>query len=149
MKISAIEISEVKHVDASLEASFAQLIPQLTHSNPPPNEALLKQIVASDATRILVARDQAAYGRIIATLTLAIYTSPTASKAWIEDVIVDHTYRRKGIGEALILEAIKMAKKSHANVVLLSSNVTRVEATKLYQKLGFCLRETNYYQLKL
>ncbi|MBI9050589.1 MAG: GNAT family N-acetyltransferase [Anaerolineaceae bacterium] len=149
MKQLQIEISLVTEVDASLEASFAQLIPQLTKNNPPPDQALLRKIVDAENTHILIARDQEAYGKIVGALTLALYTTPTGTKAWIEDVIVDNHYRGKGIGKRLTLQAIDMAKKKNAKAILLTSNAARVEANKLYQKLGFTLRNTNFYQLTL
>ena len=149
MNLSSIEISIVEEVDASLVASFAQLVPQLTKNNPAPDKKLLQKIVKSENTHILIARDNDAYGKIIGTLTLALYTSPTGTKAWIEDVVVDNHYRGKGIGKALTQKSIEMAKQLGAKAVLLTSNAVRVEANKLYQKLGFQLRDTNFYQLKL
>jgi GNAT superfamily N-acetyltransferase len=149
MSLSSIEISVVEEVDASLEASFGQLIPQLTKNNPAPGLALLEKIVKSENTHIFIARDHEAYGKIVGTLTLALYTSPTGTKAWIEDVVVDNHYRGKGIGKAMTLKAIETAKNLDAKAVLLTSNDARVEANKLYLRLGFQLRDTNFYQLKL
>ena len=63
MKKSTIDISIVSQVDANLVASFAQLIPQLTKNNPPPNEELLQRIVQSETSHILIARDTESYGR--------------------------------------------------------------------------------------
>jgi GNAT superfamily N-acetyltransferase len=149
MKNSSIEISLVEAVDANLVASFAQLIPQLSKINTPPDEALLRRIVESGLSHILIARDTSAYGRIVGTLTLAFIITPAGTKAWIEDVVVDHTYRGQGIGEALTLKAIAMAREEKAKVILLTSNAGRVPANQLYKKMGFTLRETNFYQLKL
>ena len=149
MKKSTVEISIVSQVDANLVASFAQLFPQLTKNNPPPNEALLQKIVQSETSHIFIARDTESYGRIVGTLTLAFYISPTGIKAWIEDVVVDAAYRGKGIGKALTKKAIVMAENENAKVIFLTSNPAREAANSLYRKLGFTLRETNFYQLKL
>lgn len=149
MKKSTIDISIVSQVDANLVASFAQLFPQLTKNNPPPNEELLQRIVQSETSHILIARDTESYGRIVGTLTLAFYVSPTGIKAWIEDVVVDGSYRGKGIGKALTQKAIDLAERENAKVILLTSNAAREEANGLYKKMGFTLRETNFYQLKL
>jgi ribosomal protein S18 acetylase RimI-like enzyme len=85
----------------------------------------------------------------VGTLTLAFYISPTGIKAWIEDVVVDGSYRGKGIGKALTQKAIDLAERENAKVILLTSNAAREAANGLYKKLGFTLRETNFYQLKL
>jgi ribosomal protein S18 acetylase RimI-like enzyme len=149
MKKPTVEISIVSQVDANLVASFAQLFPQLTKNNPPPDEDLLQRIVQSETSHILIARDTEAYGRIVGTLTLAFYVSPTGIKAWIEDVVVDGSYRGRGIGKALTQKAIDLAERENAKVVLLTSNPARESANGLYKKLGFTLRATNFYQLKL
>ena len=58
--------------------------------------------------------------------------------------------RRRGIGEALVRHAIKLADQSGAEGVSLTSNPRREAANQLYQALGFELRQTNpyFYRLK-
>ena len=91
-----VEIAKV--VDDEMVDAFNMLIPQLSSSNPPPTREQLQKIVASDATFLLLAKLD---GRIVGSLTLAIFQIPTGLRAWIEDVVVDSSARGAGVGEAL------------------------------------------------
>jgi len=64
-------------------------------------------------------------------------------------VVVDGPARRQGIGEALTLAAIERARAAGVKEVNLTSRPARQEANRLYQRLGFELRQTNLYRLSL
>ena len=75
---------------------------------------------------------------------------PTGIRSIIEDVIVDESVRRQGIGESLVRYAIDLAREAGADGVSLTSNSQREAANHLYRSLGFELRKTNpyFYRLK-
>lgn len=141
---TTIEI--VRHVDDELVRAFARLIPQLSSSNPPPSRTQLDEIVSSPATVLFVARVD---GQIVGALTLALFRIPTALRAWIEDVVVDGDVRGSGVGEALSRAALAEAKSRGALTVDLTSRPSREAANRLYQRLGFVVRETNVYRYQL
>ena len=130
-------------VTDGLVEAFAQLIPQLSRSNPAPPAERLAEIIDSDATVLLVAVESE---QILGSLTLAIFRIPTGLRAWIEDVVVDESARGKGVGEALNLEALRRAAAAGASTVDLTSRPSREAANRLYQRLGFSERETNVYR---
>lgn len=136
----------MSEVTDELVAAFAELIPQLSRSNPPPSEEQLSEIVASDSTVLLIARDEAA---ILGSLTLAIFRIPTGLRAWIEDVVVDESARGRGVGAVLNQEAIRLAAEAGATTVDLTSRPAREAANRLYRRLGFVERETNVYRYEL
>jgi ribosomal protein S18 acetylase RimI-like enzyme len=103
--------------------------------------------VASPATRLLVAHDEA--GAVIGMLTLAVFRIPTGVRAWIEDVVVDDAARGRGAGEALSRHALELARAEGARTVELTSRPSRAAANRLYQRLGFAPRETNVYRFTL
>jgi ribosomal protein S18 acetylase RimI-like enzyme len=140
-------VEEATAVDDELVAAFARLTPQLSSSNPPPARAELEEIVASPATVLLLARDDA--GQIVGALTLALFRIPTALRAWIEDVVVDEAARGQGVGEALNRAALDRAREAGAKTVDLTSRPSREAANRLYQRLGFVERETNIYRMTL
>jgi ribosomal protein S18 acetylase RimI-like enzyme len=140
-----VTIDEALEVDTELVEAFARLIPQLSSSSPAPGFDELGEIVASTASELLVARD--VDGSIVGSLTLAIFPVPTGLRAWIEDVVVDGTARGAGIGEALVVEAVKRAQDRGARSVDLTSRPSRESANRLYQRLGFEARTTNVYRL--
>jgi ribosomal protein S18 acetylase RimI-like enzyme len=132
--------------DEAVEA-FGRLLPQLSRSAPPLDKAALAQIIAAPASTLLIARSDD--GAIAGTLTLVIFPIPTGLRAWIEDVVVDDAAGRQGIGSALTLEALRLAREAGARTVDLSSRPSRVAAGKLYEKLGFQTRETRMYRYPL
>jgi ribosomal protein S18 acetylase RimI-like enzyme len=138
-----MKVEEVREVSGELVEAFARLTPQLSRSSPPPGEQELERIVQSDATRLLVAKVE---GAIVGSLTLALFWIPTGLRAWIEDVVVDESVRGQGIGAALNLEALKMARDQGARTVDLTSRPSREAANRLYHRLGFKQRETNVYR---
>ena len=89
--------------------AFARLVPQLSATKGPPGREALTAIVSSPAVTLLVARAEDA---IIGTLTLAMFPTPTGTRAWIEDVVVEEAARGRGIGEALITEAVGLARQA-------------------------------------
>lgn len=128
--------------DEAVEA-FARLVPQLSKTSVPPDRAALDRIVGSPAVTVLVARDG---GTIVGTLTLVMFPIPTGIRAWIEDVVVDQAAGRKGIGTALSEEALRIARAGGARTVDLTSRPSREAAGRLYEKVGFKLRETRVYR---
>jgi ribosomal protein S18 acetylase RimI-like enzyme len=138
-----IEIAEV--VTDEIVAAFARLIPQLSSSSPPPGAAELGAIVADPLSTLYLAR---VGGRIVGSLTLAMYQIPTGLKAWIDDVVVDDAARGRGIGEALSAAALEEARRRGAKDVSLTSRPFREAANRLYQRLGFEPYETNVYRYK-
>jgi len=144
---SPIKVEAVLTADPELINAIARLVPQLSSSATLPTAYELETIVESPATTLFVARD--ADQQIVGSLTLAIFRVPTGVRAWIEDVVVEATARSGGIGTALVNAAIDTARKAEARTVELTSRPDRVEANRLYQKLGFETRETNVYRLAI
>ncbi len=138
---SSIDI--VTRVDDELVAAFERLIPQLSSSSPPPSRADLVDLVDGRDTDLFIAR---VGGEIVGSLTLAFYRIPTGLKAWIEDVVVDDAVRGHGIGRRLNEAALERARERGAKNVALTSRPSREAANRLYQRIGFEIRNTNLYR---
>ncbi len=141
-----IEIAPALRVDEELAGAFARLLPQLSDSAEIPTAALIREIVDAPSSTVLIARDTRDAGRIVGMLTLVVFRIPTGMRAWIEDVVVDATVRGRGVGEALSQAALERAAAAGARTVDLTSRPSREAANRLYQRLGFALRETNLYR---
>ena len=124
-----------------------KLVPQLSKSNPPPTVEELGDIVSSPATDLFIAL--ADDGTIVGMSTLAVFRIPTGQRAWIEDVVVDESATRQGIGAALTQAMLDRAAERGCVTVDLTSRPSRDAANRLYQRLGFTLRETNLYRFDL
>jgi ribosomal protein S18 acetylase RimI-like enzyme len=141
-----MNIEIATEVTAELTASLATLIPQLSGSADPVTEDVLRRVLADPAITMFVAHHE---GNIVGSLTLAVFTIPTGSRAWIEDVVVDESARGLGAGEALTLAALDSAKVKGATSVDLTSRPSREAANRLYLRMGFVARETNVYRFSL
>ena len=139
-----VRVEEATAATPELSSALAALLPQLSSSSPPPSAEELEEIVASPATRLLVARGED--GSVVGSLTLALFRIPTGLRAWIEDVVVDEGARGQGAGEALTREALRLAREAGARTVDLTSRPSREAANRLYARAGFRARETTVYR---
>ncbi|MEN6410123.1 MAG: GNAT family N-acetyltransferase [Anaerolineaceae bacterium] len=142
-----MELYEATQVTDELMEAFQRLVPQLSSTNPPPTRAELEDMVYSQASHVLIARGED--GRILGTLTLVVFRIPTGVRAWIEDVVVDGAARGQGVGEALTRYALEVARSLNARTVDLTSRPSREAANRLYQRVGFEMRESNLYRFTL
>jgi ribosomal protein S18 acetylase RimI-like enzyme len=138
-----VVVEEVTVGSKEVTDALARLLPQLSSSDPP-TAGHVAEMASSPATVLLVARDTD--GRIVGSLTLAVFRIPTGVRAWIEDVVVDSEVRGKGVGSLLVREAVARAEAMGSRTVDLTSRPSRTEANRLYVNLGFVSRETNVYR---
>jgi GNAT superfamily N-acetyltransferase len=79
-------------------------------------------------------------GRAVGTCYLAIIPNITrrcSPIGFIENVVTDAAYRRRGVGRRLIDAAVKRAKAQGCYKVMLQSGSKRAEAHKFYESIGF------------
>lgn len=144
-----MHISLMDQVDDEIVQAFERLIPQLTRHSPPPTRDELAEMAQSGSVFVFLARLPDQHGEIIGSATLATFRSPTGLHGWIEDVIVDQSSRRQGIGKALTEACLEKARELGLREVNLTSRSTRGSANLLYQAMGFIRRETNLYRYPL
>lgn len=138
--ISIARLEDAEELTAALE----RLVPQLSRSNPPPDLAAVRAMLAHEAITQFVARDDA--GAIVGVSTLAVFPIPTARRAWVEDVIVDEASSGQGIGRLLTEAMLDRARELGCATVDLTSRPSRKAANHLYKKVGFQQRDTNVYR---
>ena len=138
-----IEVLRDQDVTDDVVKAFERLLPQLSRSAPALDAGGLRELVAWPGNRMLIARVD---GEIVGTLTLVTFPIPTGLRAWIEDVVVDSAARGHGVGAALTREAVRLAEADGARTVDLTSRPSREEANRLYERLGFQLRDSKVYR---
>ncbi|WP_306209614.1 GNAT family N-acetyltransferase [Actinoplanes sp. RD1] len=141
----SVDIEVVEDVTDELVKAFGRLLPQLSRSAQPLDASDLRSMIGREGNRLLVARVR---GEIVGTLTLVTFPIPTGLRAWIEDVVVDEAARGAGVGAALTKEAVRLARADGARTVDLTSRPSRVEANRLYERLGFSVRDSKVYRLQ-
>jgi ribosomal protein S18 acetylase RimI-like enzyme len=138
-----VHVEVLREVTSEVVEAFGRLLPQLSASAAPLDAAALGAIAESPASTVLLARSD---GLIAGSLTLVMFPIPTGMRAWIEDVVVDESARGQGVGEALSLEALRLAQAAGVRTVDLTSRPARVAAGRLYERIGFTERETRLYR---
>lgn len=94
-----------------------------------------------------VAKEYGENGKLIGMGWIFPRQTLLRKQAVIEDMIVDESYRGKGLGRKILRELIRWAKEQEIEVVELTTNPKRVAANELYKSEGFKLHETNHYLL--
>ena len=141
-----VKVEAVRQVTDELVDAAGRLLPQLSRSAAPLGPDDLARITSHDGVTLFVARSEDA---VVGMLTLVIFPLPSGLRARIEDVVVDQDTRGHGVGTALTMAALDLACQRGARTVDLTSRAARVAANRLYQQLGFRLRDSNVYRYQL
>jgi ribosomal protein S18 acetylase RimI-like enzyme len=145
--VQRVKVEIATSLTPAIVDAVQRLVPQLSRSNPPPTTAELGELVASPATDLFIALDDA--GTIVGMATLVTFRIPTGRRAWIEDVVVDEVARGQGVGDALTRAMVDRSREFGAVTVDLTSRPAREAANRLYQRAGFVQRDSNVYRFDL
>ena len=137
-------ISELTEPSSSALESINHLLPQLSSKASLITMERLSELVGSGSTMIFICTNEEA--KIVGMLSLVIMKIPTGNKAWVEDVVVDQNARGQGLGKSLMDHALAEAGKLGVKTIDLTSRPSRKNANRLYQSLGYQIRETNVYR---
>ena len=139
------EIIKIQSYSPEYHEAMQRFLDQLTTNPMTLTEEMFRQLLASPNSHLFfLMKDEQTAGM----LTVGIYHSPTGGKAWIEDVVVDETFRGQGLSKLLVTHAIEFTKSQGIPSLMLTSNPKRIAANKLYQAMGFGRKETNVYRMK-
>ena len=132
--------------------SLLELYKQLEQNDKIINENIANNIlkkIKNQNIKYFIAKDN---GKIISSCYICIlpnFTRNGRSIGYIENVITDKEYRRKGIGKRIMENAIKYAKNQNCYKVILQSGINRIEAHKFYESLGFEGESKKAFDLRL
>jgi GNAT superfamily N-acetyltransferase len=102
-----------------------------------PYLAAFERLAADPHQHLLVAERA---GEVVGTLQLTLIPGLSrkgATRALIEAVRVRSTERGNGLGTALIEHAVEESRRLGASLVQLTSDASRTDAHRFYQRLGF------------
>ncbi|MFB7898988.1 N-acetyltransferase family protein [Streptomyces xiamenensis] len=105
-----------------------------------PYEAAFERIAADPNQHLMVAEPADAAGQVVGTLQLSVIHGLSrrgASRALIEAVRVHASQRGGGLGTEMIGWAVAEARRQGCAVVQLTSDATRVDAHRFYERIGF------------
>lgn len=142
----SIVVERANGASEELCSAINVLLPQLSSSARLLSLDDVWAILDSDWRLLYVAREE---NDVVGMLTLVVFTIPTGTRAWIEDVVVDQRFRGSGAATQLLTSAISEARERGARTVDLTSRPEREGAHALYEKVGFVRRETNVFRMDL
>jgi ribosomal protein S18 acetylase RimI-like enzyme len=138
MKEQEIEFRQAGREDLpSLLALYRQLNPEDEPAPLPRAEELWEQINRNGSIFYFVAADG---GKIAAACFLCIIPNLTRGGrpiGFIENVVTDGAYRRRGLGKAVMEMAVDHCRRSGCYKALLQSGIKRTEAHRFYEAIGF------------
>jgi ribosomal protein S18 acetylase RimI-like enzyme len=119
-------------------------------SNYEKHYAYLKERLENNEATIFVASDETNEDKLIGfALIYVTFSSLALNRILIlNDLFVDSSARKKGIGEKLILQTVELAKELGANDIRLRTAKNNTVAQGLYHKMGF-VREDFLYSYDL
>ncbi len=137
-------ISQVREASDEVLEAINALLPQLSQTAEALTQEELADLLRHDDTFIYIIRDELSVIRAMATLCLC--ASPTGTKAWAEDLVVDASARGRGYARALLQQLRAEAHRLGAKSLNLTSRPEREIANRLYRSEHFELRNTNVYR---
>jgi ribosomal protein S18 acetylase RimI-like enzyme len=119
-------------------------------SNYEKHYAFLKERLENNEATVFVAYDEENLDKIIGFVLIYVtFSSLALNKILIlNDLFVDPSARKKGIGEKLILQTEVFAKELGSHTIRLRTAKSNTAAQKLYHKMGF-VREDYLYSYDL
>ena len=131
--------------------SLLELYQQL-NGNDTTNENTAKKIwqkIKKHNIKYFIAKEK---GKIISSCYICIipnFTHGGKSIGFIENVVTDESYRKKGIGKRVIENAIKYAKEQNCYKVVLQSESKRTGAHNFYEKIGFDGKSKKAFEIRI
>ena len=135
----SVSVELLTSVTADDAAALARILAQLSTTATFDLDRI-SEILDHDATELLVARID---GQIVGMATLVTFPLPSGLRGHVEDVVVDESMRGQGIARRLLQTITALASERGLRTLDLTSRPSRESALRLYESVGFKLRDTN------
>lgn len=148
-----IKIVRLKTFNPKTLVGVNRLLVQMSLTNFHPRALtpkIFKELLSQNDVYLLVARgNENENQKLAGMLALYFVRVPSGLLAILEDLVVDDSYRKWGVGRLLVEEALRLARSKKARHLSLRTNPVRLEAKALYEAMGFKLIKTNFYRINL
>lgn len=142
MRNSDVVVRELRADDSKTE--IKHLFAQLSSRDIDPE---VEALAADSDCHVIVAEQD---GKLVGISSIVFYRTPTRGRVGrVEDVVVDESARGQGLGRRMMEILVDEARKREVACVQLDSEPYRPSARKLYDSLGFSMRETGEFVLWL
>ena len=113
----------------TIKEFYAQLSPDVSNVE----EDILYLMDDSNARCLIIEKENKPVGMVIC------YVRPSLSsgkKMVIDDLVIDHQYRRQGLGSFLMRHCFEMAEAEDLDCVELACSLKRDDLHRFYEKMG-------------
>jgi GNAT superfamily N-acetyltransferase len=131
----SVRLAEPRDAGAVL-ALLAGLGRPAVADHPSAQQAVFEEHLAAPAARVFVAEDEGTPVGV-ASLWIRPRLNWTTPEAWLPDLYVDPTARRRGHARALLDACTAEARANGCHRLILESGHERAEAHQLYESYGF------------
>jgi ribosomal protein S18 acetylase RimI-like enzyme len=140
-----VVIEQVTEFSPEIFEAIKRLATKIGANYKPLTKTDIAEIIASPNIALFIAKYAE---KIVGMVTLIVYRIPYVKKAYVDDLVVDETFRGMGIGRQLMEKVLSTATKKGAAYIDFTARPSRV-SNGLYEKLGFKKRDTNVYRYML
>lgn len=139
-----LETLNAETLTDAIQKQVADLYRQLNADN---KQRSLKEILQSNNNvHVIICKID---DTVVGTALLSTYKVISGYRGMVDDVVVDSAQRGKGIGRKLMERLLEEGKNLNLDEILLFTGHHRAPAIALYRSLGFTLRESGLYNLRL
>lgn len=139
-----LELLTAAALTDNIQNQIADLYRQLSADN---QQRPLSEILRSDNNvHVIICKVD---DKVVGTALLSTYKVISGYRGMVDDVVVDASQRGEGIGRKLMEKLLDVGKDMGLDEILLFTGHHRAPAISLYKSLGFTLRESGLYNLRL
>lgn len=120
LEVREMTLSDLQEIENTLEAEFDDFW----------NASILESELKNTLSKYVVAKIETEIIGFAGVID-------TVDQFEITNIVVKKKFRNNGIGNALLIELIKLAKTNNKDKIILEVNNTNKPAIKLYEKNGF------------
>lgn len=120
LEVREMTLSDLQEIENTLEAEFDDFW----------NASILESELKNTLSKYVVAKIETEIVGFAGVID-------TVDQFEITNIVVKKKFRNNGIGNALLIELIKLAKTNNKDKIILEVNNTNKPAIKLYEKNGF------------
>ncbi|WP_268847346.1 GNAT family N-acetyltransferase [Flavobacterium aestivum] len=145
-----IRKATIKDLDQLTNLFDQYVVFYMKPSNYEKHKEYLKERIENNEATIFIACDEANADKIVGfALIYVTFSSLALNRILIlNDLFVDDSVRKNGIGEKLIQKTVEFAKELGSNIIRLRTAKNNTAAQGLYNKMGF-VREDYLYSYDL
>ena len=130
-----VRLAEPRDADAVLALMEGLTRPAVAEDPAPQREVFLAHLEDDDAHVFVAELDGQVAGAV--SLWIQPRLNWTTTQAWIPDLYVGVSFRRRGAARALLDACVEEARRRGCHRVVLESGHHRAEAHQLYESYGF------------